>query len=121
MPQTLYTRLGGQPAIDATVDLFYKKLLGDDRVNYFFAGLDMKAQVKKQKLFMKAVLEGPFSSNSNLRSAHQPLIAKGLNENHFEIVGSHLRATMEELSVNSPLIEEVMSIVEKTRKDVLNQ
>lgn len=38
---TLYERLGGAPAIDAAVDIFYRKMLSDNRVNYFFDNTDM--------------------------------------------------------------------------------
>ena len=44
---TLYERLGGQAAIDAAVDIFYRKMLADDRVNYFFDNTDMDAQIAK--------------------------------------------------------------------------
>ena len=33
---TLYEQLGGAPAVDAAVDVFYRKVLSDDRVSQFF-------------------------------------------------------------------------------------
>ena len=45
---SLYQRIGGQPAIDAAVELFYKKVLSDKRVNHFFEDVSMKKQRKKQ-------------------------------------------------------------------------
>ena len=39
---TLFERLGGGAAIDATVDLFYSKVLADDRIKHFFEGVDME-------------------------------------------------------------------------------
>ena len=32
---TLYERIGGEKAIDAAVDLFYKKVMADNRINRF--------------------------------------------------------------------------------------
>jgi len=38
---SLYERLGGAAAVDAAVDLFYTKVLADDRIKHFFEGVDM--------------------------------------------------------------------------------
>lgn len=39
--QSLFARLGGEPAVDAAVNLFYKKILADDLVKDFFKSTDM--------------------------------------------------------------------------------
>lgn len=41
MTQTIYEKLGGAPAIEAAVPLFYKKVLADATVNHFFKNTDM--------------------------------------------------------------------------------
>lgn len=41
MSNTLFEKLGGEPAVDAAVDIFYKKVLADDRISGFFDGIDM--------------------------------------------------------------------------------
>ncbi len=58
MTQSLYERLGGAEAVNAAVDIFYRKMLSDDRVNYFFAGVDMTQQIQKQKSFLTMVFGG---------------------------------------------------------------
>lgn len=45
---TLYERIGGEGAVDAAVDIFYRKVLSDDRVNGFFGDVDMDGQIAKQ-------------------------------------------------------------------------
>lgn len=35
MTESLFERLGGQNAVNTAVDIFYRKMLMDDRVNYF--------------------------------------------------------------------------------------
>jgi len=47
------------------------------------------------------------------------LVAKGLNESHFNAVAGHLQATLEELNVPADLIAEVMAIAGSTKDDVL--
>ena len=51
MGTSLFEQLGGEAAIDAAVDLFYQKLLADERVDGFFEGVDMKKQARMQKAF----------------------------------------------------------------------
>ena len=55
---SLYEQLGGRPAIDAAVEIFYQKVLADSRINHFFATVDMKRQVGKQKAFLSRVCGG---------------------------------------------------------------
>jgi hemoglobin len=45
---TLFELVGGEPAIDAAVDIFYRKVLGDPRIADFFDGVDMSQQAAKQ-------------------------------------------------------------------------
>ena len=33
---TLYDKIGGQAAVNAAVDIFYRKVLADHRINRFF-------------------------------------------------------------------------------------
>lgn len=39
---SLYQQLGGSAAIDQAVDIFYRKMLSDDRVAGFFDDVDME-------------------------------------------------------------------------------
>lgn len=40
--ESLYERIGGQPAVDAAVNLFYKKVLADSRICKFFDSTNME-------------------------------------------------------------------------------
>ena len=35
-------RIGGEAAVNAAVDIFYDKVLGDKRINYMFAETEMQ-------------------------------------------------------------------------------
>jgi hemoglobin len=39
--KSLFDRLGGVPAVRAVIDEFYKRLLADDRLSFFFRGTRM--------------------------------------------------------------------------------
>jgi len=85
---SLYDRIGGQAAIDAAVDLFYTKVLADERVNHFFDDVNMNKQHNKQKQFLGAVLGGPVPyEGRDMRTAHKSL---ELTEADFGAIAGHL-------------------------------
>lgn len=121
MSETLFERIGGEAAVDAAVDIFYRKVLTDDSISHFFETVDMDAQHAKQKAFLTMAFGGPNDyTGEDMRAAHKPLVDKGLNESHFNAVAGHLQATLQELNVADDLIEDVMSIAGSTHDDVLN-
>jgi hemoglobin len=116
---SLYERIGGERAIDAAVDVFYRRVLGDQRIAHHFADMDMNRQYRKQKAFLTLALGGdvrPVPSIS-LRGAHARL---GLTEGDFDAVIEHLGATLLALSVPAELIAEATGIVRSVKNDVLN-
>jgi hemoglobin len=120
---SLYDRLGGEAAIMAAVDRFYAKVMADELTRPFFAGLDMDAQIRKQIAFMSWAFGGPerYSARS-LRAAHAKLVHdRGLGDAHFDAVAKHLQATLEELGIAPALVQEALSIVAGTRKEVLGR
>ena len=119
---SLYEQLGGQAAVEAAVDSFYRKVLADDRVSHFFVDTDMDRQIAKQKAFLTMAFGGPHNySGRDMRSAHAPLVQKGLNDSHVDAIIELLGATLRELGVGDHLIGEVAAIAESTRKDVLGR
>jgi hemoglobin len=121
MTQTLYDRIGGRDAVDAAVDIFYTKILADDRVAHFFANTDMKRQAAHQKIFLTYAFGGAQNyPGKSMREAHKPLVEnQGLNEDHFNAVAENLSLTLQELNVPSNLHDEVMAVVGSTKDDVL--
>lgn len=121
--KTLYEKIGGEAAVDAAVEKFYAKVLADERINYFFTGVDMKKQSSHQKMFLTYAFGGlPNYSGKSMRKAHQHLVEeKGLNDTHFDAVIENLGATLKELGVADDLIQEVAEIGESTRNDILNR
>ena len=120
MSETIYARLGGEKAIDVAVDMFYKKVLADSRINQFFQDVDMQRQASMQKAFLTVAFGGPQTyTGDTLRNAHTKLVAKGLNDGHFDAVMEHLGATLQELEVPDALIGEAAAIAESVRNDIL--
>ncbi len=116
----LYEQIGGQAAVEAAVDVFYRKVLADERIAHFFDDVDMERQANKQKAFLTMAFGGPNSyTGKDLREGHAHLVARGLNGGHFQAVAENLQGTLEELNVAPELIEQVMTLVGSTRNDVL--
>ncbi|PPD47632.1 MAG: group 1 truncated hemoglobin [Methylobacter sp.] len=122
MSKTLYERLGGEAAVNAAVDIFYRKVLSDPRINRFFDNVDMEKQAAKQKAFLTMAFGGPHSyTGEDMRKGHAHLLKMGLDDSHFDAVVENLGATLQELSVPEELIAEVVAICETTRNDVLGR
>ena len=122
MPDSLYQQLGGAPAISKAVEIFYRKMLTDERVAGFFDDVDMDRQIARQTGFLTMVLGGPNTySGKTMREAHAPLLARGLNDSHVDIVIEHLGATLNELGVDDDQVAKVAAIANSVRDDVLNR
>jgi len=119
---TLFDRIGGDAAVNAAVDIFYRKVLADDRVNQFFENVDMDKQATKQKAFLTMAFGGPHNyTGEDMRKGHAHLVEKGLNDSHFDVIMEHLGGTLTELNVPADLIGEAAAIAESTRNDVLGR
>jgi Truncated hemoglobins len=114
----LFERIGGAPAVDAAVDIFYRKVLSDERISQFFDTVDMEAQAAKQKAFLTMVFGGPNQySGKDLREGHKHM---ALTEVHFDAVIENLAATLRELGVGETEIGEIAAIAGSVKDDVLN-
>lgn len=116
---SIYQQIGGKPAMDAAIEIFYTKVLKDDRIKHFFDDVDMVRQRTKQKAFLSAAFGGPIPwEGKDMRKAHAKI--PGLNDTHFNAVAENLQATLVDLKVKKELIDKIMAIAASTRADVLN-
>ncbi len=119
---TLYEQIGGEAAVNAAVDIFYRKVLTDHRINRFFDGVNMAQQAAKQKAFLTMAFGGPHNyTGEDMRKGHAHLVKLGLDDSHFDAVMENLGATLAELNVPKELIAQVAAIGESTRNDVLGR
>ncbi len=120
--KSLFDRLGGAPAVNAAVDIFYRKVLSDDRVAHFFDNVDMDRQIAKQKGFLTMAFGGPNNyTGLDMRKGHKHLVARGLNDSHVDAIIELLGATLKELGVADSDIAEVAKIANSVRDDVLDR
>lgn len=119
---SLYEQIGGEAAVNAAVDLFYRKVLQDDRISQFFDDVDMDRQIAKQKAFLTMVFGGPVAyTGKDMRTGHAHLVERGLNDSHVDAVIELLGKSLAELNVPGEIIAQVAAIAESARADVLNR
>lgn len=119
---TLFEQLGGETAVNETVDRFYRRVLRDDRISRFFEGVDMAEQAAKQKGFLTFAFGGPNNySGKDMREGHAHLLKQGLDDSHVDAVIEDLGLTLKELGVSDDLIAQVAGIANSVRDDVLGR
>lgn len=119
---SLYERLGGEAAVNAAVELFYRKVLADGRIARFFEGVDIDQQIAKQKSFLTMAFGGPNRyTGADMRNAHKRLVVNGLNDSHVDAVIENLNYTLRTLGVGEKEVNEVAAIANSVRNDVLNK
>lgn len=119
MTQSLYDQLGGAPAVDAAVDIFYRKVLSDDRISHYFDTVDMEAQHAKQKGFLTFAFGGPNNyTGKDMRTAHAKM---NLTEDDFNAVLGHLQDTLRELGVGEEGVESASAVALSVKDEVLNR
>jgi hemoglobin len=119
---SLYEQLGGDAAVNAAVDVFYRKVLVDDRVSQFFDDVDMDQQIAKQKAFLTMVFGGPVAyTGKDMRGGHAHLVARGLDDSHVNAVIELLGESLREVGAPEDLIAKVAAVAESARADVLNR
>lgn len=116
---SLFDKLGGSGSIDAAVDIFYRKVLADDRISHFFDTIDMDSQHTKQKAFLTMAFGGPNNyTGKDMREAHKRM---NLTEEHFTAVAECLVGTLKDLNVAEEDINEVVNVALSVKDDVLNK
>lgn len=122
---TLFEELGGKNSIELAVDKFYDRVLNDERINRFFANVDMEKQRQHQKAFLTYAFGGSEGYDGrSLRNAHKRLVEEmGLQSEHFDAVIEDLVLTPREIGVPDELIARVGEIANtaETKREVLNQ
>jgi methyl-accepting chemotaxis protein len=115
---TLFERVGGIPAIKATVDLFYDKVLADPALKPFFKKTNMAWLKGRQNAFFIQALGGPaLYKGKDMKSAHAHLSIAAAD---FNRVAGHLVASLAELKVPQPLIDEVVGAVAPLGRQIVN-
>lgn len=121
MAQTseLYERLGGKNGIEKVVDLFYDRVLADERVNEYFKDTDMDRQRRHQTLFITFAVGGPNQyTGTSMKKAHEGM---GLKDVHFDAIVEHLAYSLNHFGVSKEDIDQIAKKLEPMRSEIVEE
>ncbi|OBG31425.1 hemin receptor [Mycobacterium alsense] len=106
---TIYDRIGGYEAIEAVVEDFYVRVLGDERLAGFFTGTNMNRLKGRQVEFFAAALGGPDPyTGAPMKQVHQ---GRGITMHHFGLVADHLAEALAAAGVDAETLTEILGAV----------
>lgn len=122
MNATLYEKIGGKEVVKKTSHHLYVNILKDDLLIPFFKDIDVKIQERKMNAFLTYIFGGnSLYTGKTMRRAHQDAVAAGLSDIHFDAMMRCVEQSLHESEVAQDLIDQVMPVIEKHRKDILNR
>jgi hemoglobin len=114
--QTLYERIGGEPAITRLVNKFYDRVLADSELAPFFKNSPIEKLCCMQTEFFRTALDGPPSyTGLSIVKAHQ---GRGIKVRHFNLFAQHLLATLKELNIPADDIDAIIARINLQANDV---
>jgi hemoglobin len=122
VPATLYQRLGGYDALASLTDHFLGRLLRDPSLARFFSGASDEARGRIRQLLLDqlcAATGGPcLYIGRDMKSAHHGL---GVRETDWAATIGHLIASLDEMKVAQPEKDEVIAIVARLKRDIVEK
>ena len=107
--QSLYTRLGGKPAITAVVDEFVVNVAADKRINAFFANADIPGLKGKLVDLICQGSGGPCTyTGKDMKAAHEGM---GVKEGDFNALVEDLVAALDKFKVPEKEKGELLGIL----------
>jgi hemoglobin len=117
-PKSLYTRLGGKPAIEAVVGEFVARVAADVRIKYRFANTDMKEFTTKLVEFVCAAAGGPCEyTGREMRALHTHM---RVSEEEWDATVEALVGALDKFKVGVAEKHEVLGAIGATRKDIVS-
>ncbi|MDF1478445.1 group 1 truncated hemoglobin [Leifsonia sp. H3M29-4] len=114
---TLYSKLGGEPALAAAVDEFYERMQADPELSVWFHGVDLEILKAHQRAFLMVALGGPEDySGRSMRNAHAGL---HITDHAYTRALQHLRGALAAVGVEQELIERIVRPVEQLRAAIV--
>ncbi len=113
---SLYERVGGEDGIERLVNIFYSKVLADEKLAGFFSNTSIDRLKNMQKEFFSVALGGPIEySDMDLSRSHQ---GRGIRVMHFKGFVDHLIETLSEFDLSDDDINQVITEINTYVTDI---
>ncbi len=114
---SIYDSIGGAPAVARAVDEFYARVLTDQQLVTYFAGVDLARLKAHQRTFIAAAVGGPeIYRGRDMAAAHARV---GVAEADFDAVVAHLVDTLIELGVPAATVTRIGSALAPLRPEIV--
>ncbi|MFM8217843.1 MAG: group I truncated hemoglobin, partial [Planctomycetaceae bacterium] len=121
-PASLYQRLGGYDAITAVVGLLLPRLQSDPQLGRFWAHRGTDGLRREEQLlidFLCQATGGPlYYTGRDLKTSHQGM---RISASDWRIFLRHVTATLDETLAGRPEYQEVLSFIESTRGELVEE
>ncbi|WP_161317062.1 methyl-accepting chemotaxis protein [Alcanivorax sp. DP30] len=116
---SIYSRVGGEPAIKAVVSEFYDRVLADPALAPYFHLKQRKGLEELQVKFFSQALGGPQNYNGrDMVEAHKSL---NITAKSFDKVAEHLNETLLAVGVDEDLADQIMQAVAPLKEQIVNE
>lgn len=117
-PASIYDTIGGEPALVAVVDDFYRRVLDDPTLAGFFVGTNMGKLKGRQVEFFAQALGGPqVYQGPDMRQVHQ---GRGISQQDFDQVAAHLAASLTDAGAPADIVGTIISVVAPLASDIVS-
>ena len=115
----IYEAIGGEPALVAVVDDFYRRVLCDAQLATFFAGANMQKLKGRQVEFFAAALGGPDCyQGASMRQVHA---GRGISQADFDRVAYHLAGSLADAGVPPEIIAKIAAAITPLADDIVSR
>ena len=110
---SLFDQIGGEDSIDRAVDSFYDRMLDDESLAGWFAGVNLAQLKEHQRAFLAVGLGGPEAYDGrSMRVAHAGL---DITDGAYTTSMGHLAAALSALGVEAGVLEQILKRIELMR------
>jgi truncated hemoglobin YjbI len=118
-PESLYARVGGDPAIQAVMEGFFARIMSDRELAPIFERVNIERHSRKTAAFVSAAAGGPQEwTGRDMATAHRHL---QITNEQFDRVAAHLNDTLEAMTVPTGLISELLILVGSLRSQIVKE
>lgn len=114
---TIFHEIGGDAALTAVTEDFYRRVLADTRLAGYFRNSDMARLKHTQAAFLGAALGGPKPyTGLSIADAHR---GRNIGQLQFDLVVGHLTDALAACGVPGPTVAAIIGVIAPLSDDIV--